>query len=37
MLAQFKDHPSIIGAASALLAVLFFSVNDMAIKFLSGG
>jgi drug/metabolite transporter (DMT)-like permease len=37
MLTRFKDNPSIIGAASALLAVLFFSVNDMAIKFLSGG
>mgnify|MGYP003891327089 FL=1 len=37
MFAQYKDNPSIIGAASALIAVIFFSVNDMAIKFLSGG
>lgn len=37
MLAQFRENPTIIGAGSALVAVLFFSVNDMAIKFLSGG
>ena len=37
MFGNFKDNPSMIGAASAFVAVLFFSVNDMAIKFLSGG
>ena len=30
-------RPSQVGAISALIAVFFFSVNDAAIKFLSGG
>jgi len=30
-------RPNQVGAISALIAVFFFSVNDAAIKFLSGG
>lgn len=36
MIRSLSDNPTLLGASSACLAVLFFSVNDMAIKFLSG-
>lgn len=37
MLKSFEDNPNSLAVMSACIAVLFFSVNDMAIKFLSGG
>lgn len=37
MFRKFENNPSSIAVISATIAVFFFSFNDMAIKFLSGG
>lgn len=37
MLKTINQSPALLGATSALAAVFCFSINDMAIKFLSGG
>jgi drug/metabolite transporter (DMT)-like permease len=37
MIRPLQSNPTLLGAVCASLAVTFFSVNDMAIKFLSGG
>ncbi len=36
MIRSLTDNPTLLGTLSALVAVFFFSINDMAIKFLSG-
>ncbi|RYG90379.1 DMT family transporter [Loktanella sp. IMCC34160] len=37
MFRSISDNPTLMGALCALVAVFCFSINDMAIKFLSGG
>ena len=36
MIKSLTDNPTLLGTLSALVAVFCFSINDMAIKFLSG-
>ena len=36
MLQKFSENSFLMGAASAIIAVICFSINDVAIKFLSG-
>jgi len=36
MLQKFSENSFIMGAASSIIAVICFSINDVAIKFLSG-